>query len=95
MYTIHKSLAWWLRSFALVINPSYLDSTFTKIILVFAFVSDQCNKEVTNRTEDLTHQAHKEMLMRCVDQLNTLCPILICAMRIFIEILSKGKYQLL
>jgi len=52
-------------------------------------VFTKLNKEVTNRTEDLTHQAHKEMLMRCVDQLNTLCPILICAMRIFIEILSK------
>ena len=50
----------------------------------------QTTKEVTSRTDDLTHQAHKEMLIRCVEQLNTLCPILICAMRIFIEILAKG-----
>ena len=56
----------------------------------FFFLLTQTTKEVTSRTDDLTHQSHKEMLLRCVEQLNTLCPILICAMRIFIEILAKA-----
>ena len=40
--------------------------------------------------EDLTHQVHRETLSRCVEQIKTLAPILICSMKIFIQILSQG-----
>lgn len=44
------------------------------------------------RTEDLTHQIHREVLNRCVEQVKTLAPILICSMKIFIQILCQdGK----
>jgi vinculin len=47
-------------------------------------------KEVERRIEDLTHQIHREILGRCVDQIKTLAPILICSMKIFIQILAQG-----
>jgi len=50
-------------------------------------------KDVERRIEDLTHQIHREILNRCVEQLKTLAPILICSMKIFIQILSQGKDQ--
>ena len=55
----------------------------------------QVTKEVERRIEDLTHQIHREILGRCVEQIKTLAPILICSMKIFIQILSQGKQQLL
>jgi vinculin len=48
-------------------------------------------KEVERRIEDLTHQIHREILGRCVEQIKTLAPILICSMKIFIQILSQGN----
>jgi len=47
-------------------------------------------REVEKRVEDLTHQVHRETLSRCVEQIKTLAPILICSMKIFIQILSQG-----
>ncbi|XP_023329663.1 vinculin isoform X4 [Eurytemora carolleeae] len=47
-------------------------------------------REVEKRVEDLTHQVHREILSRCVEQIKTLAPILICSMKIFIQILSQG-----
>ena len=41
------------------------------------------------RVEDLTHQVHREILSRCVEQIKTLAPILICSMKIFIQILTQ------
>ena len=46
-------------------------------------------REVEKRMEDLTHQVHRESLARCVDQVKTLAPILICSMKIFIQILNQ------
>ena len=47
-------------------------------------------REVEKRVEDLTHQVHRESLSKCVDQIKTLAPILICSMKIFIQILTQG-----
>ena len=47
-------------------------------------------REVEKRMEDLTHQVHRESLARCVDQVKTLAPILICSMKIFVQIVSHG-----
>lgn len=47
-------------------------------------------REVEKRIEDLTHQVHRDILSRCVEQIKTLAPILICSMKIFIQIISQG-----
>ncbi|XP_054274601.1 vinculin-like isoform X2 [Macrosteles quadrilineatus] len=48
------------------------------------------SREVGAREKELTHQVHREILIRCLDQVKTLAPILICSMKIFIHIISSG-----
>nr|XP_023029952.1 vinculin isoform X2 [Leptinotarsa decemlineata] len=48
------------------------------------------SKEVSAREKELTHQVHAEILVRCLDQVKTLAPILICSMKIYIHIVSQG-----
>ncbi|XP_011642731.2 vinculin-like [Pogonomyrmex barbatus] len=48
------------------------------------------SREVGAREKELTHQVHREILIRCLDQIKTLAPILICSMKIFIHIISQG-----
>ncbi|XP_063234333.1 vinculin isoform X4 [Bacillus rossius redtenbacheri] len=48
------------------------------------------SREVTAREKELTHQVHREILVRCLDQVKTLAPILICSMKIFIHIIGQG-----
>ncbi|XP_034254643.1 vinculin isoform X2 [Thrips palmi] len=49
------------------------------------------SREVSARSEELTHQVHREILVRCLDQVKSLAPILICSMKIFIHIISQSK----
>eukprot|EP00080_Pristionchus_pacificus_P010946 PDM70966.1 deb-1 [Pristionchus pacificus] len=42
--------------------------------------------DVNSRQEELTHSVHREILIRCLDGIKTLSPILICSMKIFIQI---------
>ena len=51
----------------------------------------QVTREVAKRTDDLTHQVHRETLSRSIEQVKTLAPILICSMKIFIQIIQQGK----
>ncbi|KAL1502099.1 hypothetical protein ABEB36_007294 [Hypothenemus hampei] len=46
--------------------------------------------EVSAREKELTHQVHSEILVRCLEQVKTLAPILICSMKIYIHIVSQG-----
>ncbi|XP_014211787.1 vinculin isoform X2 [Copidosoma floridanum] len=48
------------------------------------------SREISAREKELTHQVHREILVRCLDQVKTLAPILICSMKIFIHIISSG-----
>ncbi|XP_059491322.1 vinculin isoform X3 [Neocloeon triangulifer] len=48
------------------------------------------SREVGAREKELTHQVHREILVRCLEQVKTLAPILICSMKIFIHIISQG-----
>ncbi|GAB6023144.1 hypothetical protein CHUAL_007224 [Chamberlinius hualienensis] len=48
------------------------------------------SREVDAREKELTHQVHREILIRCLEQVKTLAPILICSMKIFIQILIQG-----
>ncbi|CAH1987173.1 unnamed protein product [Acanthoscelides obtectus] len=48
------------------------------------------SREVSAREKELTHQVHSEILVRCLEQVKTLAPILICAMKIYIHIVAQG-----
>lgn len=48
------------------------------------------SREVSAREKELTHQVHSEILVRCLEQIKTLAPILICSMKIYIHIVSQG-----
>jgi vinculin len=39
-------------------------------------------KDVDSRQNELTHQVHREILIRCMDSVKILSPILICAMKV-------------
>ncbi|KAI3422665.1 hypothetical protein GPALN_013163 [Globodera pallida] len=39
-------------------------------------------KQVDNRQKELTHQVHRKILIRCLDSVKTLSPILVCAMKV-------------
>lgn len=47
-------------------------------------------KEVDGRQQELTHQVHREILVRCLDSVKILSPILVCAMKIFVQITEEG-----
>ncbi|XP_037093496.1 vinculin-like [Pollicipes pollicipes] len=55
------------------------------------------SRDVDAREKELTHQVHREMLVRCLEQVKTLAPILICSMKIYIQITgqpsSKGAEE--
>lgn len=48
------------------------------------------SREVSSREKELTHQVHAEILVRCLEQVKTLAPILICSMKIYIHIITQG-----
>ncbi|XP_044727451.1 vinculin isoform X2 [Chrysoperla carnea] len=48
------------------------------------------SREVSAREKELTHQVHAEILVRCLEQVKTLVPILICSMKIYTHIVSQG-----
>lgn len=50
----------------------------------------QVSRDVDGRQQELTHQIHREILMRCLEGVKTLSPILICSMKIFIQIFHQG-----
>ncbi|XP_038219252.1 vinculin [Zerene cesonia] len=47
-------------------------------------------REVAARAAELTHPPHAETLARCLESVKKLAPVLICAMKIYIHILSEG-----
>lgn len=48
------------------------------------------SREVSNREKELTHQVHSEILVRCLEQVKILAPILICSMKVYIHIIEQG-----
>lgn len=51
------------------------------------------SKDVERRQDELTHQVHREILTRCMDSVKTLSPILVCAMKIFVQITEEGHQR--
>ncbi|XP_021004345.1 vinculin isoform X2 [Parasteatoda tepidariorum] len=48
------------------------------------------SREVDAREKELVHQAHRDILVRSLESVKSLSPILICSMKIFVQILSQG-----
>lgn len=48
------------------------------------------SREVSAREKELTHQVHSEILVRCLEQVKILAPILICSMKVYIHIVEQG-----
>lgn len=50
------------------------------------------SREVDSRQKELTHRVHSEILVRCLEQVKILAPILICSMKVYIHIMEQdGK----
>ncbi|KAI1289160.1 Vinculin [Halotydeus destructor] len=49
------------------------------------------SRDVDGREKELTHLVHRDILVRCLDAVKTLAPILICGMKIFVQLLAQGK----
>lgn len=47
------------------------------------------NRDVSQRQRELTHQVHRETLLRCLENLKQEAPILIAAMKIYIQLLAS------
>ena len=48
-------------------------------------------KEVDAREKELTHQVHREMLTRSLEQVKNLTPVLISGIKTFITVKDSGK----
>ncbi|XP_026318177.1 vinculin-like [Hyposmocoma kahamanoa] len=48
-------------------------------------------REVAARASELTHPPHAETLTRCLESVKQLAPVLICAMKMYIHILTEGS----
>ena len=77
--------------FPAIFAPRIFFSLNHNVIQIIVF---QVTREVERRIEDLTHQVHREILTRSVDQVKTLAPILICSMKIFIQIVLQGSWYI-
>jgi len=49
------------------------------------------SRDVDGREKELTHLVHREILVRCLDSVKTLAPILICGMKIYVQLRVQGK----
>ena len=50
-------------------------------------------KRVDAREKELTHQVHRDMLLRSLEQVKNLTPVLISGIKIFITAKQSGEYQ--
>jgi vinculin len=51
----------------------------------------QMSRHIDDREKELTHVVHREILVRSMDNVKTLSPILVCAMKIYVQIVSEGQ----
>lgn len=52
------------------------------------------SRDVDAREKELTHLVHRDILVRCLDSVKTLAPILICGMKIYVQLLAQGKSKI-
>lgn len=49
------------------------------------------SKHIDDREKELTHVVHREILVRSMDNVKTLAPILVCSMKIYVQIVSEAQ----
>lgn len=54
-------------------------------------VLTRMTKEVDAREKELTHQVHREMLVRSLEQVKNLTPVLISGIKTFITVKDSGE----
>lgn len=78
---------------------SYMEvvEVIEKIDDLVQFVKDltpalaKLSRDVNQRQRELTHQVHRETLLRCLDNLKQEAPVLISSMKIYIQLLSTNN----
>ncbi|KAF6041156.1 Vinc [Bugula neritina] len=48
-------------------------------------------KQVDDREKELTHQVHKDILLRCLEEIKVLTPVLISGIKTYIQLLSSNS----
>ncbi len=56
-------------------------------------VLTKMTKEVDAREKELTHQVHREWLIRSLDSIKQLTPVLISGIKIYVTTKDTGKYM--
>ena len=56
-------------------------------------VLTRMTKNVDSREKELTHQVHREMLLRSLEQVKNLTPVLISGIKIFITAKQSGEFD--
>lgn len=49
------------------------------------------SRDVDLREKELTHQVHRDILSRSLESVKQLAPVLICAMKIYVQLVLQGK----
>ena len=57
-------------------------------------VLTRMTKEVDAREKELTHQVHRDMLIRSLEQVKNLTPVLISGIKIFITAKQTSKWRM-
>lgn len=78
---------------------SYLDVTevIESMDDLVQFVKDvspcltRVTRDVDARQQELTHTLHRDILIRCLDSVKTLAPILICSMKVYVQLKIESK----
>lgn len=80
-----------------VLNYMEVVEVIEKMDDLVQFVKDltpalgKLSRDVNQRQRELTHQVHRETLLRCLDNLKQESPVLISSMKIYIQLLSSNN----
>lgn len=80
-----------------VLNYMEVVEVIEKMDDLVQFVKDltpalaKVSRDVNQRQRELTHQVHRELLLRCLDNLKQEAPVLISAMKIYVQLLSTNN----
>lgn len=83
-----------IKSCKKVLNYMEVVEVIEKMDDLVQFVKDltpaltKVSRDVNQRQRELTHQVHRETLLRCLENLKQEAPVLISAMKIYIQLLS-------
>lgn len=80
-----------------VLNYMEVVEVIEKMDDLVQFVKDltpalaKVSRDVNQRQRELTHQVHRELLLRCLDNLKQEAPVLISAMKIYVQLLTTNN----